>query len=116
MVEKANEVFRDSKANAAIAAGATETITSTIGNRRQYGPFNRLIVSNRDAVDIQIQLDGEDSVGAGRIFDIASGESLILDKEFGETFQYFVVKNLDATTAEVVDAIQFRWSKIVDGV
>jgi len=103
------EVYRDHAFNTAIAAGILETITDSIGDRRQYGPFNSLVVKNRDTVDIQVQLDG--LTGPGKVFEVATGDTLILNEK-DEAFSFVVQKNLHATTAEVADAIIFRWARL----
>lgn len=97
--------------NAIVVAGAKETIADSVGNRRQYGPFNRLMVKNRDAVDIQIQIDG--LTQGGYIFEIAAGETLLIEPEDGIKFDFIVKKNLDAVVAEVADNILIRWAKCV---
>lgn len=105
------EIYTDSKFNTAIAAGVVETIADEVADRRRYGPFNRLLIKNRDAVDIQILLDG--LATDGFIFEIAAGETLILEPEDGIKFSYLTQKNLDGATAETVDNILFRWANAV---
>jgi len=107
-----NEVYSQNAFNAAVAATASETITDTIGNRRQFGPFNKLIIKNRDAVAIAIKLDGLST--AGHLFEMAAGDTLILSQEEGDPeFSFIVQTNLHATTAQTANAILFRWAKII---
>jgi len=107
-----NEVYTSDAFNTAVAATASETITDTIGNRRQYAPFNKLFVKNRDAVAIKIELDGLATPGFR--FELAAGETLILSPEDGDPeFSYIKLTNLDSATAETANTILIRWAKAI---
>ena len=105
------EIYTEHQHNSIIAAGATEGILSTKSLMNEFGPFNRLMVHNRDAVDIQILLDG--LTEAGKLFELAAGETLMIEPEDGITFRFLTQKNLDGVVAEVADEILFRWAKCV---
>ncbi len=103
------EIYTAHEFNTITAAAAIETIADTTGNRRLYGPFNSLFIKNRDAVAIQIALDGLSEEGF--LFEISAGETFILKPEEGIKFSFITQKNIDAATAEVADTILFRWAK-----
>lgn len=102
------EVASDSAFNTAIAAAATEKFQST-DSRVQN--FNRLEISNRDAVDIQIQLNGQTT--KGRIFEIPAGSMFTIEPDEGIWFAWVVQQNIDAATAETANKILFRWANCV---
>jgi len=102
------EVISDSSFNTAVAAGGREKI----GPGATRGTLcNFLEVTNRDAVAVQIQLDGFNT--AGRIFEVPSKSVFTLKPEEGIVFDKFGQKNLDGSVAEVADTILFRWGKSV---
>jgi hypothetical protein len=103
------EIFAGNQANTALAASSSENIASSVANLRKYTNFNKLSVSNRDVVDIQIRLDGLTT--DGKIFDIPAGATFTINPEEGMYFRFFSQHNLSATTAQTADKIQFRWSK-----
>lgn len=103
------ETFADSAYNTNIAAAALQTVQSTEANKAKFAPFNRLLIHNRDAVDIKIYLDGLDVTG--RIFQLSAGEILLIEPGDGITFVNVKQENIDAATAETADKILFRWAK-----
>jgi hypothetical protein len=103
------EDFANSSYNSALAAAAVETITDTKHNKEKFGPFNRLLVSNRDAVDIKIQFNGLST--EGRIIEIPAGGTFLLEPEDGVTFDFITQTNLDSAVAESASKILFRWAK-----
>ena len=103
------ETFTDSAYNTAIVATAKEAIISTKENRAFHAPFNRLLIHNRDTVDIKINLDGLAS--AGKIFELSAGETILIEPEDGVTFDFLTQTNLDAAAAETANKILFRWAK-----
>jgi hypothetical protein len=105
------EIFKDSQYNTAIAASGNENFISTAQQRVEFGPFNRLMIKNRDSVAIKILLDGLNE--AGKIFELAAGETLLIEPEDGITFNYVNVINLDTVNAETADTILIRWAKAI---
>ena len=102
-------LFLDSKYNNAIVAGATESYVSTENERANNAPFNFLVVTNRDIIDIKIMLDGLTT--AGKFYEIAGGGFLVLNPEDDETFSFIKQENLHATDAETADLILFKWGR-----
>lgn len=103
------EAFADSAKNTAIAAAGSEARASSVADIRRYGPFNSLLVTNRDAVPIEVRLDG--LTGSGRVIQVASGNTGGITPDEGVFFSSLVQVNLHASTAEVADTIVFRWAK-----
>jgi hypothetical protein len=103
------EKFSDSGYNTAIAAAAAEVLQSSLSNRGQYAPFNRLEIVNRDSVAIKINLDG--NTEGGRIYEIPPGASFTIQPEEGIEFSFIKQTNLDAAVAQTADTILFRWAK-----
>ena len=107
-----NEIYTKDAFNEEIAANASETITDEVGRRRRFGPFNKLFLKNRSGVAIQLRLDG--LVIAGSRFDLAAGETLILNPEDGDPeFSFVVIKNLDGAIAVAADTVLVRWAKAI---
>jgi hypothetical protein len=92
--------------NTAIAATAQEEICS--GTQR-VASYNRLLVQNRDGVDIQILLDN--ATGQGKIFEVqGNGGIFQIEPTDGIWFCRFSQKNLHAAMAETANKILFRWA------
>jgi hypothetical protein len=99
--EESNSAF-----NTAIAASTQEEIcTGTL----RVNAYNRLLVQNRDAVDIRILLDN--ATGQGKIFEVqASGGIFQIEPSDGIWFTRMSQLNLSAATAQVANKILFRWA------
>ena len=107
-----NEIYTKDAFNAEIAANASETITDLVGNRRRFGPFNKLFIKNRSAVAVQLRLDG--LVIAGSRFDLAAGDTIILNPEDGDPeFSFIVLTNLDGAVVVAADTVLVRWAKAI---
>lgn len=104
-------LYQASAYNTAVAAGAKEAILDTPSNMRQYGQFNMLYVKNRDAIDVKIVLDDNANL-TGNIFELAAGDTLILEPEDGFRFSFISQTNLHASTAETANKILFRWARM----
>lgn len=110
MVEQKVILFSDFAVNTALAATASEIYQSSTTNTMQYAQFNHLYVKNRDAVAYRVSLDG-DTTNA-RFFDIAAGDTLILEKEDGFFFNFLKATNLHASTAGTAGTLLVRWSRV----
>lgn len=90
--------------NTAIAAGASEQL---ISGTLRVDAYNKLLVVNRDAVDIRIEFSPVDYV------EVRAGGSLILEPDEGKHFTSVTQTNLDAAVAETAGAITIRVVKAV---
>jgi hypothetical protein len=88
--------------NTAIAAAASEQIISGT-NSAPF--FNSLVVTNLDAVDIEIYLDGQNV--PGRRFNISHNGGLAIDPEESIHFNSITQKNIDGAVAETAGLIRF---------
>jgi hypothetical protein len=103
------ELDSNSQVNTAVATGALETINCRSSTSQN---FNRLIVNNRDNVDIQLRLNG--ATTGGGLFNVPRATTLVIDASDGIWFSWFNNYNLDAVNAETAGAILFRWARCVD--
>lgn len=98
----AEKIFQQEFAKAqyvsALSAGASEAITLTIEERGRFSQMNQLLVTNRDAVDLKIVLNGDANI-TGNIFEVQAGATLSIDPEMGVFFSFLTVTNLDSATA-----------------
>ena len=106
------EKFAKAAYVSALAAGTKETLASTTQEMSQYGQMNSLIITNRDAVDVQIILDDNANI-TGNIYDIQAGTNFVLDPSEGTLFSFVSVKNLHASTAVTANTIRVRWARYV---
>jgi hypothetical protein len=95
-----------------LAAGAKETLASTPQERSQYGQYNSLIVTNRDAVDVKIILDDNANI-TGNIFEIQAGTNFVIDPSEGILFSFVSITNLHSATAVTANTIRVRWARYV---
>jgi len=105
-------IFAEAGYNSALAAGAKENFQSSEHNKNKYGQFNHLYIKNRDVVDYKIQLDGEGNT-VGKLFEVAAGDTLILEPEDGILFMFLVITNLHASTAGTANSLLIRWARMV---
>lgn len=97
------ELESTSAHNTGVLAGAVEEV---IAAPTSYPQWNKLLVTNRDSVDIQIQLDGRTT--KGYIYEIQAGGAILIEPEDGIYFSRVVQKNLDGAAAETAAKILFR--------
>lgn len=109
LTQRWNERESKSTFNTGVAATASEQIITGTDSVPDY---NFLFVQNRDAVPVELRLDGMTT--NGRVFQVqANGGLLVLDPANGDDVHFITltVVNLDAATAEVANKILFRWSR-----
>lgn len=104
------EIESGSALNTGIAAAVSEVIVATPTNVQN---FNRLEVTNRDAVACRVKLDSGDAVVGGKVYDIPANAVLTINPWEGITFKQVVQTNLHASTAETAGTILFRWAKAI---
>lgn len=104
------EVESQSGFNTGVAAAGREAVISGTQNVDSY---NRLNVTNRDVVDVEIELDGDNSGTTGKSFQVTAGGSASIDPEDGIWFTAVWQKNLHASTAETANKIQIRAAKAI---
>lgn len=101
------EVEKTSAFNTAIAAGISERVI----DKPTIGYFwNKLLVTNRDVVAVQVQLDGR--TDSGYIFELKAGDGMLIDEKDGIQFRSVDQKNLDAA-AETANKVLFRASRAI---
>lgn len=64
----------------------------------QHAPFDTIVISNRDSVDLNIELDGNPD----NAIPVKSGMTITADKQ---KFRNFTIKNLDAANAHTAGLV-----------
>ena len=107
-MESFKELETVTATNTAIAATATEyPITGT----QRVMRYNRLLVVNRDVVDIRVYLNGDPT----RYFDVQNtGGVQQIEPNDGVEFTHIQQQNLDAAVAQTAGKITFRVSYAVE--
>lgn len=95
--------------NTAVPVGDSEAIQNV---NSRYNTYNRLLVQNLDAVDIEVRLDQLNI--AGQVFRVGkNGGYLVIEPEAGRYFRSVQNVNLDTANAEVAGKIIFRFAYAV---
>jgi hypothetical protein len=82
----------------ALSAGASEAVVLSTEERGRYQQLNQLLITNRDAVDLKVILNGDVNI-TGNIFEVQAGATLSIDPNMGVFFSWLTITNLDSSTA-----------------
>lgn len=102
------ERYRNNTKNSSIAASGTALFGNTDtdrANKSKYGSMNTLIISNRSAYPVEIQLDGDP------VTQLYPSATFIMDRDEGIYFDIVGVKNLDTGNAIAANLITLRWGR-----